>query len=110
MDVSKYHHEGSITIHRPPAEVYAIVSDITRTGELSPICQSCAWDDAAQAGKEGAWFTGHNVIGDLERNTRCQVVAAQPGRESAWINRGPDAAIAIVFWGYSSEPDGAGTK
>jgi Polyketide cyclase / dehydrase and lipid transport len=110
MDVSKYRHEGSITIDRAPEDVYAIVSDVTRTGELSPICQSCAWDDPAQAGTEGAWFTGHNVIGDLEWDTRCRVVAAQPGREFAWINHGPEGTVELVFWGYAFEPDGPGTK
>jgi hypothetical protein len=34
MDVSGYHHSDSITIAAPPAEVYAIVSDVTRIGDL----------------------------------------------------------------------------
>jgi hypothetical protein len=110
MDVSKYRHEGSITIDRAPDEVYAIVSDVTRTGELSPVCKSCAWDDPAQAGAPGAWFTGHNVIGELEWDTHCKVVAAQPGREFAWINHGRDGEHELVYWGYSFEPAGDGTK
>ena len=56
-DVSGYNHSDSITIHCPPEDVYAIVSDVTRIGELSPVCQAGSWDDLAQAGKEGAWFT-----------------------------------------------------
>jgi len=110
MDVSKYREEGSITIDRAPDEVYAIISDVTRTGELSPVCRSCAWDDPAQAGTEGAWFTGHNVIGELEWDTHCKVVAAQPAHEFAWINHGPAGDTELVFWGYAFEADGAGTK
>jgi hypothetical protein len=110
MDVSGYRHEGSITIDRAPAEVYAIVSDVTRVGELSPVCQAGAWNDPAQAGSEGAWFTGHNVIGELEWDTHCKVVAAQPAREFAWINHGRDGENELVLWGYSFEPDGGGTK
>lgn len=110
MDVSGYHHEGSITIDRAPDDVYAIVSDVTRVGEMSPVCQSCAWDDAALVGAQGAWFTGHNVIGELEWDTHCKIVAAQPGREFAWINHGRDGANELVYWGYTFEPDGPGTK
>jgi hypothetical protein len=90
--------------------VYAIISDVTRVGELSPVCQSGAWVDAAQAGTEGAWFTGHNVIGELSWDTHCKVVAAQPDREFAWINHGPAGDRELVLWGYTFEPDGAGTK
>ena len=50
------------------------------------------------------------MIGDLEWDTRCKVVAAQPGREFAWINHGPEGTVELVFWGYAFEPDGAGTK
>ena len=109
MDVSQYHHAGSISIDRPPADVYAIVSDVTRTGELSPVCQSCAWDDPAQAGRAGAWFTGHNVIGDVSWDTHCQVSVAEPGREFTFVNHGPNGDVELVRWGYTLEPDGAGT-
>ncbi|HEY6316838.1 MAG TPA: SRPBCC family protein [Acidimicrobiia bacterium] len=109
MDVSQYHHSGSISIDRPPADVYAIVSDVTRTGELSPVCQSCAWDDTAQAGRAGAWFTGHNVVGDVSWDTHCQVSVAEPGREFTFVNHGPNGDAELVRWGYTFEPDGAGT-
>ena len=110
MDVSGYHHAGSITIAAPPDDVYAIVSDVTRIGELSPVCKSAAWDDASAAGKEGAWFTGHNEIGDVSWDTHCKVVAATPGREFTWINHGPNGDVELVRWGYMFEPEGDGTK
>ena len=110
MDVSAYHHEDSVTIERNPAEVYAIISDVTRIGELSPVCKSGAWDDEAQAGKEGAWFTGHNVLGSRSWDTHCKVVAAAPGREFTFINHGPGRELQLVRWGYSFAPEGAGTK
>ncbi|HEX4490800.1 MAG TPA: SRPBCC family protein [Acidimicrobiia bacterium] len=109
MDVSKYRHEGSIAIDRSPHDVYALVSDVTRIGELSPVCASSAWTDPARVGNEGAWFTGHNVIGDLSWDTQCEVVAAQPGREFAWINHGPAGDVALVRWGYRFQPAGTGT-
>lgn len=110
MDVSGYRHSDSITIDRSPDAVYAIVSDVTRIGELSPVCRSGAWDDAAQAGKEGAWFTGHNAIGDVTWETHCKVIAAVPGREFAFVNWGPGGESELVRWGYTFEADGGGTK
>src|SRR5687768_11417637 len=99
MDVSGYQHSDSITIDRPPEDVYAIVSDVTRIGELSPVCKSGAWDDPAQAGQVGATFTGHNAIGDITWDTHCKVVAAEPGREFTFINEGPDGGVELVRWG-----------
>ena len=110
MDVSGYHHSDSITINRPPEDVYAIVSDVTRMGELSPVCTSGAWTDPAQAGAEGSWFTGTNAIGELTWDTHCKVVAADPGREFAFINYGQEGDVELVRWGYTFVPEGDGTK
>ncbi len=109
MDVSGYNHSDSITIDRSPDEVYAIVSDVTRIGELSPVCQSSTWDDPVTAGKDGAWFIGHNAIGDTTWDTHCQVVAAAPGTEFAFINHGREGDAELVRWGYTFEPQGGGT-
>jgi hypothetical protein len=109
MDVSSYQHVESIRIGRPAADVYAIVSDITRIGELSPVCTSCTWDDATRAGESGAWFTGHNAIGDFTWDTRCLVVEAVPGRAFAFVNHGPEGKTELVRWGYAFEEDGRDT-
>lgn len=103
MDVSGYRHEDSIDIGRPATEVYAIVSDVTRMGEISPVCTSCTWDDASQAGTEGAWFTGQNAIGTFTWDTRCKVVCAAPGRDFTFVNHGPDGRDELVRWGYAFE-------
>ena len=110
MDVSGYTFSDSITINASPEAVYAIVSDVTRIGEQSPICKAASWDDPSQAGKEGAWFTGHNEVGDNGWDTRCKVIAAAPGKEFAFINGGPNGDHELVRWGYVFEPDGDGTK
>ena len=109
MDVSGYNQSDSITIDRPTEDVYAIVSDVTRIGELSPVCRSGAWDDPTQAGKAGAWFTGHNAIGEFTWDTRCKVVAAEPGREFTFINHGPNGDVELVRWGFILEPQGDAT-
>ena len=105
MDVSGYQHSDSIRIRRPAADVYAIVSDVTRMGELSPVCKVCRWDDPAQAGTQGAWFTGQNSVGDFTWETRCQVISAETGQNFTFVNFGPGGTVELVRWGYSFEDD-----
>jgi hypothetical protein len=99
-----YNHEESITVKASAQDVYDIVSDITRTGEWSPVCSSCWWDDEVSAGSVGAWFTGLNVLPDRTWETKSQVVVAEPGREFAWIVGGK-----FVRWGYTLTAVDAGT-
>jgi hypothetical protein len=107
MDVSGYNHSDKIRINRPAADVYAIVCDVTRVGDLSPVCKSAAWDDADGAGEKGSWFSGHNVAGEFSWDTRCKVVV--PGREFTFVNFGPNGDLELVRWSYAFEEDGDGT-
>ena len=94
----------SISVAMAPDELYALVSDVTRMGEWSPICRACWWDEG-DGPEVGAWFTGRNEIPERTWETRCQMVAADPGREFAWVvNKG------WVRWGYTFEPEGEGTR
>lgn len=95
----------SVAVALAPEEVYALVSDITRIGEWSPVCKACWWDDPAAGAVVGAWFTGRNVLPERTWETRSQVVAAEPGREFAWeVNNG------WVRWGFTVEPEAAGSR
>lgn len=98
------HHQESVTVQASPEALYDLVSDITRTGQWSPVCTSCWWDDGVDAGQVGAWFTGRNELPDRSWETRSQVVAAERGREFAWVVGG-----SLVRWGYTLTPAGAGT-
>lgn len=94
----------SISVAVPPDQLYALVSDVTRTGEWSPVCKACWWDDGAGP-QVGAWFTGRNETPARTWETRSQVVAADPGRKFGWqVNNG------WVNWGYTLEPEGDGTR
>jgi hypothetical protein len=104
-------HSQSIEIAAAPAEVYALVSDVTRTGEWSPVCTACWWDEAdapapGASPRIGAHFTGRNETPDRSWETRSQVVVADPGREFAWV-----VGQGFVRWAYTLEParDGAAT-
>lgn len=102
--MTQLEYSDSIHVDIPPDALYAIVSDVTRTGEWSPICRECWWDEDGGP-RVDAWFTGRNVTPDREWETRSQVVAADPGREFSWeVNGG------WVRWGFTLEPEDAGTR
>jgi hypothetical protein len=98
-------HERSILVEAPPEALYDLVSDITRTGEWSPVCTACWWDDADEAGQVGVWFTGHNELPERTWETRSQIAVADRGREFAWVVGG-----RFVRWGFTFQPECTGTK
>lgn len=102
--MSSLRHAESIVIARPAEVVYDMVADVTRMGEWSPICTACWWDEG-DGPRVGAWFTGHNELPDRIWETRSQVVAAERGREFAFMVGG-----AWVRWGYSFTPVSKGTE
>jgi len=98
-----HEHTESIHVDRTPAEVYALVSDIKRTGEWSPVCTGCEWDEG-DGPTVGAHFTGTNEVPGRTWQTRSTVLAADLGREFAW-----EVGEGYVRWGYRFAPDGDGT-
>lgn len=97
-------HQESVTVGASAEKLYDLVSDITRVGEWSPVCTSCWWDEGVEAGQVGAWFTGHNELPHRTWETRSKVVAAERGREFAWVVGG-----SFVRWGFTLDPVETGT-
>ncbi len=102
--MSNLQYSESIVVARSPEALYDMVSDVTRMGEWSPICTACWWDDG-DGPRVGAWFTGHNELPERTWETRSQVVAADRGREFAFLVGG-----AWVRWGYTFTPVDGGTQ
>ncbi len=98
-------HSDSIVVACSPEVLYDLVSDVTRTGEWSPVCRSCWWD--AGAGPQvGSWFTGRNETPDRVWETRSQVAVAERGREFAFVVGG-----SWVRWGFTfAAVPGGGTR
>ncbi|TFD22822.1 SRPBCC family protein [Cryobacterium lyxosi] len=99
-------HQESVIVEASATSLYDLLSDITRTGEWSPVCTSCWWDDEAEAGRVGAWFTGRNELPHRTWQTRSEVVAAERGHEFAWVVGG-----SFARWGFSftATENGTGT-
>lgn len=97
-------HQETISVRATSERVWELVTDIGRTGEWSPICTHCTWDDGAGP-VVGARFTGHNEADGRTWQTRSVVVAAEPGRKFAW-----EVGDGFVRWGYDLAPTAEGTE
>jgi len=75
---------ASIEIDAPPIDVYALVSDVTRTGEWSPECVSCRWLDGASAAAEGVRYRGSSRNGWRRWSTTSTIRVARPAEELTW--------------------------
>jgi uncharacterized protein YndB with AHSA1/START domain len=100
--------EASVHVNASPEKVYDLVSDVRRMGEWSPECRHCEWLDGATGPAVGARFKGSNRNGIARWSTKPRVVAADEGREFAFVVG--FAGKDITKWSYRFEPDGDGTK
>jgi uncharacterized protein YndB with AHSA1/START domain len=91
-----------------PEEVYAAISDVTRMGEWSEECHSCAWHDGVDGPTVGATFDGHNRNGEHEWTTQGKVIEADPGRAFAFECSMMDFHFST--WGYRIEPTDTGCR
>ena len=100
--------ELTVFVAAPPEDVYALVSDVTRTPELSPEIVQCSWLDGATGPAGGARFVARNKAGRMTWNNRPVVVTAEPGREFAFARTEPLGGT--VEWRYLLEPQDGGTR
>jgi hypothetical protein len=93
--------EVSIHVSAPSEKVYDLVSDVTRMGEWSPETVKGEWLDGASGPAAGARFKGTNKRGIMRWSTKPEVVAAEPGREFAFVTKsmGPSTK-----WSYRFDP------
>lgn len=93
-----------------PAEVWALVSDVTRIGEFSPETFEAEWLDGATGPAVGAKFRGHvkrNGVGPIYWSP-CEVTACEPERVFEFAVG--SAAKPINTWRYELEPTETGTN
>lgn len=96
-------------IDAPPELLYDIVSDVTRTPELSPEILRCTWVGGATGPVVGARFRAINTLGRGRTWPNWPVViTADPGREFAISRTEPLAGT--LEWRYRFVPEGAKTR
>ncbi|GAA1739863.1 SRPBCC family protein [Luedemannella helvata] len=96
-------------VSAPPDRVYAVISDLGRSGEWSPECVGGSWT-TGEPGTVGAVFRGENrravevvAWAPVVRGTwftESEVVAAEPGRTFAWSMRTRAGVRQDSVWAY----------
>ncbi len=93
-----------VVVNARPERLYAMVADITRMGEWSPVCTGGHWEDDTERGA-GAWFVGTNATAERSWETRCLVEVAEAGVEFRFVVGGNRTR-----WGYRFRPVDSGTE
>ena len=107
--------QASRVIAASSAEVWAVVSDITRIGERSTETYLCEWDEGQQPGL-GATCTGYNRYGEIEWSNRATITEWVPESRLTWdvSLMGPMAerfgTDAVTRWGFVIEPIETGVR
>jgi hypothetical protein len=103
------HDEVSIHIQATPADVYALIADVTRMPEFSPEILKCTWLDGATGPAVGARFAAVNKVPNRPSWTNKPVVTVvEPGRAFAIART--EKLGGTVEWRYEFEPDDGGTR
>ena len=96
-------------IEATPEALYDVISDVTRTPELSPEIVECTWIAPATGPQVGARFKAINHAGrGPDWPNKPVVVTADPGREFAFART--ERFAGTVEWRYRFVREGAGTR
>lgn len=99
---------ASIDIHRPIANVFAVVSDLRRMGDWSPESGAVRWLDGFDGPRLGGRFAGENEIRlgpvPVKRwTTESEITAFDPPRTFEFV------AAGLTTWRFDLEEIGGGT-
>jgi carbon monoxide dehydrogenase subunit G len=99
---------ASITVARPPQEVFAVVSDITRMGEWSPENVGGRWVEGGGPAV-GATFVGDNEakVGPVtvkKWTTTSEVTVCEPGAVFEFVTEG------FTTWRFEMSAANGGTR
>ncbi|WP_051096250.1 SRPBCC family protein [Streptomyces sulphureus] len=105
-------------VQAPPAQVYAVVSDLPRSGEWSAECTGGDWVSGSP-GAVGSVFEGRNHRTEEEVpwapvvrgnwRTHAEVTTAEPGARFHWAMRDSAERLQESVWGFdiAPAPDGS---
>ena len=108
---TRLHWEGEAEAVVPasPAQVWAVLTDVTRVGEWSHECHTAQWDDGTDRPRVGATFRGSNRTGRNRWTRVCTVTECVPGVRFAYVTSGgvpPDSTA----WTFVLTAEGPGTR
>lgn len=99
----------SVWVDAPPAQVWALVTDVTRIGEFSPETFEAQWTRGSTGPEVGAHFKGHvkrNGVGPTYWSA-CRVTRCEPDRSFEFsVGTGK---TTFTNWGYRLMAQAGGT-
>ena len=99
--------EVSRWVAAPPAVLYALVSDVTRTPQWSPEVIECRWLDETWAGQPGARFRARNKRRWFVWSNTPTVEIVESPRAFAFTRTEPGGGS--IRWSYEFAPERGGT-
>ena len=103
------HDSVSRWIDATPEAIFDVVSDVTRTPEISPEIRRCTWVGGATGPEVGARFRAWNNVGRGPSWFNLPVVTVvQRGRTFA-IER-TEPGCGTIEWRYELRPEDGGTR
>lgn len=102
--------EASIVVDVPVGAVWALVSDVTRTGEWSVECRGAEWLDGASGPVKGARFRGRNRRNATRWSRVCEVLEVDAAQRLVWRTLPTRLLPDSTRWEFELAPAEAGTK
>jgi Polyketide cyclase / dehydrase and lipid transport len=109
---------ADVHVSATPDEVYAVISDLPRSGEWSVECTGGKWI-SGEPSTVGAVFRGENLrspevvawapVVRGTWSTESEIVAAEPGKRFRWAMRTKSGQRQDSVWAFDIEPDGEGS-
>ena len=102
--------EASTVIVAPVEAVWALVSDVSRTGEWSVECRGAEWLDGASGPVKGARFRGRNRRNATRWSRVCEVLEVDAPQRLVWRTLPTRLLPDSTRWEFELAPTEAGTK
>lgn len=99
--------EVTVEVAAGPAQVWAVLSDPTRTGEWSHECHTVSWVDGHDRAEVGAQFRGRNRARMMRWTRTCTITDVEPDRRLVFRTHGgypPDS----TEWRFDLAPTPSG--
>jgi uncharacterized protein YndB with AHSA1/START domain len=102
--------EATVDINAPVEAVWALLSDVTRTGEWSVECRGAEWLHGATTATAGAKFRGRNRRNATRWSRICEVLEVDAPHRLVWRTLPTRLLPDSTRWEFELASTGTGTK
>jgi uncharacterized protein YndB with AHSA1/START domain len=99
-----------VEVDATPEQVWALLADVTRTGDWGHESQAGEWLDGATGAAPGARFQGRNRNGRTKWSRVCEVLAADAPSTISWRTVPSRLYADSTVWTYELTPTETGCR